>query len=157
VASLKTIRNALAAQITAQCGITCSPRMPDQVNPPQIAILPGAPYAKYGLTLGEHTVAAGLPHVIPVATEYNLIVAVFASRASSVEDAQDTVDTYLGFEPSTVITSVPEAIAFDPSLGSVVEYCECVQVQAYGDVEIAGQHYFQGRIVVSVSAHQDLS
>jgi hypothetical protein len=156
VASISDIRTALASQVQAQTGLPCSQRMPDQVNPPQAVILPGAPYAKYGVTLGEH-IASGLPHAIPVATEYNLVVAVFVSRAPSLEDAQALVDTYLGFEPSDTVVSIPVAIAEDPTLGGVVEWCECVQVHAYGDVEVAGQQYFQGRIVLSVSAHQDLS
>lgn len=157
MASIAAVRAALANQIQVQTGLSVSPRMPDQVNPPQGAILPGAPYAKYGLTLGEHILMSGLPHAVPVPTELNLVVAVFVSRAPSIEDAQATVDTYLGFEPSDTTVSIPEAMAFDPTLGGVVEFCEPLQVQAYGDVEIAGQQYFQGRIAVSVSVHQALS
>lgn len=156
MASIKAIRDALAAQVQAATGLRVSPKMPDQVNPPQGAILPGAPYAKYGVTLGEHSVI-GLPRVIPVATEYQMVIAVFVSRAPSLERAQDTVDQYLGFEPSDSFTSIPEAIAADPTLGGVVEWCEPYQVQAYGDIEIAGQQYFQGRISLTISAHQDLS
>lgn len=153
---ISAVRNALASQIQSLTGLLCTPRMPDQINPPQAAILPGAPYAKYGVTLGEH-IASGLPHAVPVVTELNLVIGIFVSRASSIERAQQQVDQYLGFEPSSSVTSIPDALAEDPSLGGVVEYCEPVVVQAYGDIEIAGQTYFQGRIVLAVSVHQSLT
>jgi hypothetical protein len=120
-----------------------------------VAILPGAPYAKYGVTLGEHQ-ASLLPHSVPAVTELNLVIAIFTSRAPSIERAQQFVDQYLGFEPSSAVVSIPVALAFDPTLGGVVEWCEPMQVQAYGDVEIAGQQYFQGRITCAVSVHQSL-
>lgn len=130
--------------------------MPDQINPPVAVILPGAPYAKYGVTLGAH-IATGLPHTVPAVTELNLVVCIFVSRASSLEQAQQTIDQYLDFEPSNTVVSIPEALEIDPTLGGVVEYCECIQVQAYGDFDIAGQTYFQGRITVAVSIHQSLT
>lgn len=154
MADISAVREALAGQIQALTGLSCAARMPDQVNPPQGAILPGAPYAKYGITLGENLAVLSAP--VPAVTELNLVVAVFTSRAPSVERAQQTVDQYLGFEPSSGVVSIPVALAQDPTLGGVVEYCEPVQVQAYGDVEIAGQQYFQGRLTVAVSVHQSL-
>ena len=157
MADISAVRTALANQIYVQTGLICLPKMPDQINPPVAVILPGAPYAKYGITLGEHSVAMGQPHVVPVVTELNLVVCIFVSRAPSLERAQTMVDQYLGFEPSTATTSIPEALAFDPTLGGVTEYCEPIQVQAYGDVDIAGQTYFQGRLAVAVSVHQSLT
>lgn len=154
MASVKEIRNALATQLQAQTGLTTLPRMPDQINPPVAAILPGIPYVKYGITLGEPLL--GMPNAVPVPSEVNLVVCVFTSRAPSLERAQDFVDTYLGLEPSDTIKSIPLAIFEDPTLGGVVEYCEPLQVQAYGDIEIAGQTYFQGRLTVTVSATQEL-
>ena len=91
---------------------------------------------------------------MPVPAELNLVVAIFESRAPSLERAQDSVDQYLGLEPSSTVKSVPLAIFHDPTLGGIVEFCEPLQVQAYGDVEIAGQTYFQGRITVLVSVTQ---
>lgn len=153
---ISAVRNALASQIQALTGLACVPRMPDQINPPMAAILPGSPYAKYGITLGDH-IATRLPHAIPVVTELNLSVCIFVTRASSLERAQQTVDQYLGFEPSAGVTSIPDALAQDPTLGGVVEFCEPTTVNAYGDIEIAGQTYFQGRLAVIVSVHQSLS
>jgi hypothetical protein len=129
--------------------------MPDQVNPPVAVILPGIPYVKYGITLGESAIGLGVP--VPVPAELNLVVCVFVSRAPSLERAQEQVDQYLGLEPSDSVMSIPLAIFSDPTLGGVAEYCEPLQVQAYGDIEIAGQTYFQGRITVAVSAVQDLN
>jgi hypothetical protein len=153
MASVSEIRTALAAQIQAQTGLTTVPRMPDQINPPMAAILPGLPYVKYGIALGESTI--GLPAPVPVPAEINLVVCIFTSRAPSLERAQQSVDQYLGLEPSDTVKSIPLAIFADPTLGGVVEYCEPVQVHAYGDIEIAGQTYFQGRIAVALSATQD--
>jgi hypothetical protein len=153
MASVSEVRNALAAQIQAQTGLTTVPRMPDQINPPVAAILPGLPYAKYGITFGEPLL--GMPTAVPVPAELNFVVAIFVSRAPSLERAQAAVDQYLGLEPSDTVTSIPLAIFSDPTLGGVVEYCEPLLVQAYGDIEIAGQTYFQGRLTVTVSATQD--
>lgn len=152
---IAAVRAALANQITALTGLPCTPRMPDQINPPQAVLLPGAPYAKYGITLGGHM--ASLGGTIPVVTELNIVVCIFVTRASSVERAQQQVDQYLGFEPSASVTSVPDALAQDPTLGGVVEWCEPLVVQAYGDIEIAGQTYFQGRLLCSISVHQSLA
>jgi hypothetical protein len=63
------------------------------------------------------------------------------------------VDSYLGFEPSETL-SIPMALLHDPTLGGIVEYCEPLLVQGYGDIEIAGQTYFQGRILTTVSVTQ---
>lgn len=154
MADISAVRTALAAQIQSLTGLTCTPRMPDTITPPQAALLPSLPYARYGLTLGGHLASLGAR--VPVVTELNLAVAVFVSRASSVERAQQQVDQYLGFEPSSGVVSIPQAIDEDPTLGGVVEFCEPVNVNAYGDIEIAGQTYFQGRLVVAISVHQNL-
>jgi len=155
VADISAARTALANQIQSLTGLPCTPRMPDQINPPQAALLPSQPYAKYGITLGGHLASLGRP--VPVVTELNMAVCVFVSRAGSVERAQQQVDQYLGFEPSSGVVSIPMAIDEDPTLGGVVEFCEPLTVQAYGDIEIAGQTYFQGRLLVALSVHQDLS
>lgn len=153
MASVNAVKAQLAAQIQAQTGLTTLSLMPDQINPPIAVILPGLPYVKYGITLGEPLL--GMPHAVPVPAEINLVVCVFTSRAPSLERAQAFVDQYLGLEPSDTVKSIPLAIFEDPTLGGVVEYCEPLQVQAYGDIEIAGQTYFQGRLTVTVSATQD--
>lgn len=153
MASVNQVKTALAAQIQAQTGLITAALMPDQINPPMAVILPGSPYVKYGITFGETTV--GLLHHVSVPVDINLVVGVFVSRAPSLERAQAQVDQYLGLEPSDTVKSIPLAIFHDPTLGGVVEFCEPQQVTAYGDVEIAGQQYFQGRITITISADQD--
>jgi hypothetical protein len=152
MASVNQVKTALAAQIQAHTGLTTLSLMPDQINPPIAVILPGAPYIKYGVTLGDSLI--GLPHAVPVPADINLVICVFTSRAPSLERAQQSVDQYLGLEPSDTVTSIPLAIFADPTLGRIVEYCEPLQVIAYGDIEIAGQTYFQGRISVTASVVQ---
>jgi len=60
VADISAARTALANQIQNLTGLPCTPRMPDQINPPQAALLPSQPYAKYGITLGGHLASLGL-------------------------------------------------------------------------------------------------
>ncbi len=155
--SIAEVRAALANQIQLKTGLKMFSEQPDQVNPPCGAILPGSPYVKYGITIGQTSMNAPLGHQIPVPCELNLVVAVYAARSPSLQRAQQTVDSYLGFFPNSSQVSIPMAILADPTLGGVVEYAEPMQVQAYGDVNIAGQDYFQGRITVLVSVTQDLS
>lgn len=155
--SIAAVRAALAAQIQAKTNLKMFTEQPDQINPPCGAVLPGAPYVKYGITLGEPTMNAPIGHQIPVPCEVNLVVAVYMARSPSLQRAQQAVDTYLGFFPNSSQVSIPMAILSDPTLGGVVEYAEPMQVQAYGDINIAGQDYFQGRITVAVSVTQDLS
>lgn len=148
MADFDDVTTALAAQIQSYTGLKFFADMPDQINPPMGAILPGRPLAKYGITLGESALEQ-----IPVPTEYGLSVAVFVSRAPSLQRAQATVKSYLGMKAGL---SIPRAILANPTLDGLVEYVEPLQVDAYGDIEIAGQPYFQGRISVLVSVTQDL-
>lgn len=155
MSSVRQVREALAAQIQSVSGITCVPRMPDQVNPPLAVIGPGSPYAKYGVTMSVPMLGLSPGNRVPAPTELNLVVDVFVARSGSIEDAQALVDQYLGFEPDDTITSIPLAIDSDPTLGGVVEWCVLGQVTAYGDIEYAGQTYFRGRITVAISVAQD--
>lgn len=141
------VKTALASQIQTQTGLITLARMQDQINPPVGVIFPGAPYCKYGITMGETLAAIGRP--VTSIVEMNLVVAVFVSRAPSLERAQDAVDQYL--------VTIPAAMDIDPTLGGVVEYCEPLIVTAYGDVEVAGQTYFHGRLTVAVAVHQSFS
>jgi len=154
--SISQVRAALASQIQEKTGLKTFSEQPDQINPPCGAILPGSPYAKYGITLGEPTMNAPIGNQIPVACDLNLVVAVYTARSPSLQRAQQAVDSYLGFFPNSNQVSIPMAILADPTLGGIVEYAEPMLVQAYGEINIAGQDYFQGRITVAVSVTQDL-
>src|ERR1700727_349677 len=135
--SMSQVRTALATQIQVQTGLKMSPEQPDQINPPCGAILPGAPYVKYGITLGEPVMNMPIGNQIPVPSDVNLVVAVYAARSPSLQRAQQTVDSYLGFFPNSSQVSIPMAILSDPTLGGVVEYAEPMTVQAYGEINIA--------------------
>lgn len=141
------VTTALATQIQTLTGLKMFPEMPDQINPPMGAILPGNPLAKYGITLGEGALFSTNP--VPVPTDYNLVVGIFVSRAPSLQRAQKAVKEYLGMNAGA--SSVPRAILHDPTLGGIVEYCEPMTVTHFGEVNIAGQDYFQGRITVAIS------
>lgn len=157
--SIKAVRVALASQIETITGLTTAPYMPDIITPPMAALLPGAPYARYGITFGEPTIGAAgmpMPSQVPVPTDLNLNIAIFMSRAPSLQDAQESVDNFLGLEPIAGVVSIPQAILSDPTLGGLVEYCEPTQIVAYGDVEVAGQQYFHGRLAVVISVTQDM-
>lgn len=155
MSSIKQVRVALANQIEEYTGLNSSYNMPNIVNPPQAVILPGnSRYVKYGVTLGEG--AMHLPTQIPVPVQLDLVIAVFTSTAPGLDDAQDTVDKYLGLESVDGQMSIPMAIFQDPTLGGIVEYCEPIDVIAYGNISVNDQIFFQGRIAVQVSVTQDL-
>lgn len=141
------VTTALAAQIQNLTGLKMFSEMPDQINPPMGAILPGNPLVKYGITLGEGAMFSVNP--IPVPTDYNLVIGIFVSRAPSLQRAQKNVKEYLGLNGDG--PSVPRAILHDPTLGGLVEYCEPLTVTHFGELNVAGQDYFQGRITVAVS------
>lgn len=138
---------ALATQIQTLTGLKMFPEAPDQINPPAGVIFPGTPLAKYGITLGEGAMFSTNP--IPVPTDYNLVIAVFVSRAPSLQRAQKAVKAYLGMNSGG--PSIPRAILHDPTLGGIVEYCEPMAITQFGAAEYAGQDYFQGRITVAIS------
>lgn len=156
MAGIREVRTALANQIQTVSKIKCSPRMPDTIEPPQAAILPGSPYAKYGVTLGEGTLHMPLGQQMLVPTELNLRVAVFVSRAPSLDRSQALLDEWLGLESSTDTVSIPMALMEDSTLGGIVEYCEPLEVLNYSNYAVAGQTYFMGMISVIVSVTQDL-
>lgn len=153
MATVAQVREALAAYIENVTGLECKPRMVDQVNPPMAAVLPGAPFVTYGVTMGAGLAALGLVNS-PV--EMNMVVLIIASKAGSTERAQAGVDVYLGLDSDDSVTSIPVALALDPTLGGVVEYAMPVSVTTYGQIEVAGQIYFGARLAIQISVTQDL-
>ena len=146
-ATITEARKALAAQLQANIsGVTALPYMPDQVNPPVMAVLPGQPAVQYGLTLGEAMAAQGMQGIM--GGEYNLVILVITTLASSIEEAQETLDSLIGFNGNT--SCVQGAIAEDSTLGGVVDFCVPMAVATYGQIDVAGQTYFGARITVKV-------
>lgn len=158
MASLGAVRQALAAQIQANCvpQLYAVPMPLDQITPPVALVLPSrSNVAKFGICLGEGLVNdAGLPFS---PAEFNLDVLVIVAHASTTDRVQQMLDQWLGFEndidPDTgnQVVSVAFAIAQDPTLGGAVDYAECNSVISYGPVDYNGTQYFGARISVTVS------
>lgn len=118
------------------------------MNPPVIAIAPGAPFAEYGLTLGEQAFLAGDPGATYV-TEYSFVIVILFTLATSLETSQQVTDSYLGMVPGNT-ASIPGAVGKDPTLGGAVDFCEVIQVLTYGQIDWAGQQYFGARVQVKM-------
>ncbi len=150
-ASLSQIRDALANQLTQLTGIDTRPRLPDNITPPMMALMPRDPVVKYDVVMGEHQVAMNAMG-ISVPNEYSFDVVFFTSRAPSIEQAQEEADAVIDNVPmDDGNLPIPLAIAHDTTLGHVVEFCEALNSHSYGQVEVAGQFYFSVRVAVTVS------
>lgn len=146
VTTPKAVKTALAAQITTRTGLTTTRNMPNIVTPPMAAILPGGPYAKFGITFGEGT--AHLPVQVLAPTEMNVVVAIFVQR-TDLPDAQDQVDDYM--------IAVANAIFWDGTLGGAAEWATPINIIAYGDINVNDQTFFHTKIAVNISLEQDMS
>jgi hypothetical protein len=138
MADLTSIRNALAAQITAHTGLRCDGQARDQVTPPMAVILPGVPYLGYGATMDEELTI-------------NLIALIIISDAAPVEKTQRALDAYISLGPAET-ASVPGAILADPTLAGTVDWCEPASATNYGRISYAGQDYFGVRINMVLGA-----
>jgi hypothetical protein len=143
VADLTAIRNALAAQITAQTGLRAQAQVRDQVSPPVALVLPGSPLITYGATLD----GGGIPEAVTI----TLAVIVLISDAAPTEKVQRALDAYLGIGAGEV-TSIAAAIMADNSLGGVVHWCIPLAISTYGRIEYSSVDYFGARLNVQVGA-----
>jgi hypothetical protein len=143
VADLTVIRNALAAQITAQTGLRAQAQVRDQVSPPVALVLPGNPLITFGATMD----GGGMPEAVVL----NLTIALLISDAAPTEKVQRAIDAYLGIGAGETV-SIAGAIMADNSLGGAVHWCIPVAVTSYGRIEFAAETYFGGRLNVSVGA-----
>lgn len=159
MASLGAVRDALAAQITANAvpQLNCVAQPLDQITPPCALVLPSRTnVAKFGICLGEGlTDDSGLP-LTPA--EFNLDILIVVAHASTTERVQQMLDQWLGYQSVTAdadtgnpCVSVPFAVAQDPTLGGTVDFAECNAVVSYGPVDYNGTPYFGARISVVVS------
>lgn len=136
MADLTTIRNALAAQITAQTGLRAMGQARDQVSPPVAVIIPREPLITYGDTMdGTATI--------------NLQVVLLLSDAPPSEKTQRALDAYLGIG-SGEGQSIAGAIMADSSLGGAVHWCVPVSVSSYSRVIYADVPYFGARINMQI-------
>lgn len=156
MANVQAIRQALATQLQDQLNITAVANMPAQITPPLIAVIPGSPYLKYGVTFGEQGDALGA--VMGEAAlsspasknDIMLTVLILISMGIGYESMQPALDALL--EPAGNTGSVPNAIAYDETLGGVVDFIIPLDVSGYGLVSIAGTDYFGAHLRVQVGA-----
>lgn len=150
---LKEIREALASQVSEYTGIDTRPYVPDSITPPMIAVQSDQNYASYGVVIGESVMGDFTGYTEGVGVkEYSLQLLILVSRASSMEQAQEDIDDLIdGDFRGNGKLPVPQAIAIDPTLGGVVDYCESVRVSNVGMIEISGQSYFSARVSLVVS------
>ncbi len=139
MADVKAIRNALAAQVTAQTGLRCTARPGDTIVPPVAIVLPGEPFVRYGDTMDE-------------AVTITMSLVLIISDAAPADQTQQALDSYLGIG-GTQGASIARAILADTSLAGTCEYCEPVTAGNYGRLEYAGQTYFGARINLTIGAH----
>lgn len=138
MADLTAIRNALAAQLTAQTGVRTEAQARDQVSPPMAVIIPREPVIVFGNTM-DGTLAV------------NLQVVLILSDAAPAEKTQRALDAYLGLGTGEG-QSVAGAIMADNSLGGTVQWCVPVSISSYGRISYAGQDYFGARVNVEIGA-----
>jgi hypothetical protein len=132
MADLTTIRNALAAQITAQTGLRTMAQPRDQVSPPVAVIIPREPVITFGDTMdGSLTV--------------NLTAVLLLSDAPPSEKTQRALDAYLGLGAGETV-SIAGAVQADPSLGGAVHSTLPVSVSSYSRVVYADVTYFGARV-----------
>lgn len=150
---IKEIRAALAAQVMEYTGVDTRPYVPDSITPPMIAVQSGSNYAQYGVTIGESVMGdlTGMTDGVGI-KDYTFQLLVLVSRASSMEQAQADIDDLIdGDFRDTGELPIPQAIAIDPTLGGVVDYCVATTVTGVGMIEISGQSYFSARVNLQVS------
>jgi hypothetical protein len=132
------VRDALAAQITANTGLRSMAQPRDQISPPVAVVMPGSPLVSFGDTLDG-------------ALTMNLVVTVIMSDAAPVEKTQRALDSYLGIGRGEEV-SLAQAIMADMTLGGVVQWCVPTTITTYGRIEYAGELYFGGRMNFQLGA-----
>lgn len=152
---ISAVKTALATQLSSLVypQLPVQPKPTDSVNPPCGVIMAGRPYGKYGVTLQGASGFMGAPGAGKTLspTEVNLDVLVVVSHASTLERIIDELDLWLGFEEDGTAVSVAAAIAEDPTLGGVVEWCVPSTVDAPGPITWEGLELFGSRVHLSLS------
>lgn len=136
MASLKTIRQALAAQISTIDGLVVYATVPDAANMPACVVEPDQPGINYLQTFKSQKVI------------WNLALIVLAGRVNEGA-AQDLIDDYISPDGDK---SIPGKIESDQTLGGVVDYCVATQLSRYGRFEIGDLHYLGAQIDLEVRA-----
>lgn len=154
--NITSVRTALAAQIgrLAYPPLRSLPEPEDQINPPVGIVMPGRPYLTYGTTLQGETGFLGQPVAGQqlAALEFQLDYLIIVTHASTLERIEQSLDAWLGFEFDNTIVSVPAAVAADPTLGGVVDWCMPSTADPPGPLEWNGHMFFGSRIHFNFSS-----
>ena len=135
--TLTEIRDALAQQIDNLVpGLRTASTVPGTINPPVAIVTPN----QSGLINYQEIMSSGL-------ATWTMRVYIIVGAVSD-RNAQTTLDGFLSPEGES---SVPSAIASDPTLGGVVEYAVCTSAQKYGELQYAGVSYLGCEISVEAS------
>jgi hypothetical protein len=115
-----------------------------------LLVIPRSPVAKFGVCMGEDIIQADGKPMSP--TEFTISGFLVVARADTMANVQDNLDKWLGSVNTGTNVSVEQAIAMDPKLGGLVEWCITSVADGYGPIEWAGSLYFGARLNWSVSA-----
>jgi hypothetical protein len=126
--NLSKIRLALADQITAGTGLRCEAEPRDQVSPPVVLVLPGAPFITYADSMQG-------------TTQLTLTLLVVVSDAAPLPASQARLDALLGIGAGEE-QSIAGSLAIDPTLGGAVHWCVPVSVTQYGRIQVGGVGMF---------------
>lgn len=135
MASLTSIRSALASTVDNVPNLRVFSTFQQQINPPAAIIAP-----QPGQMITFDTIDNSLSYLLRI-----ILLVSYAEDQSS----QSTMDALLD---SSGGNSVLGALRADPSLGGQVSFCIPVSVFGYGLLEWAGQTYFGTTIIVQIVA-----
>lgn len=135
VADLQACRNALAAALGAIPNLRVFADYQSQINPPTAIIVPQPQQALRFDALGG-------------SVSYLLRIILLGSYTEDVS-SQALMDSWLA---TTGSSSIAAALAANPTLGGVVDYCNMESVRGYGLMEWAGQQYLGSQILLTVAA-----
>jgi len=132
------IASALANTVAEGTGLRTSAQVKDTVNVPIAFVLPGNPFITYADTMDG-------------AVKMSWAVVLLLSDAPPTDKVQRALNAYLGIGPGEG-NSIPEALAANPTLGGVVEWCVPLAITSFNRVEWNSVIFFGGRLNVSVGA-----
>lgn len=147
---------ALANQIGtyARPALRSLPEPEDSVTPPVGVVMPGNPYVVYGQTLEGATGWLGDPSLGEALSPrlFNLDYIIAIAKASTLDRQEAMLNSWLGFQNDAQAVSVVAAVAVDPTLGGIVEWCVPTSADRPGPLDWNGLMLFGTRIHFNLSA-----
>ena len=134
MASISSLRTALATNLGTISGLRTSPEMPDNPNPPIALVRPVT--VEY-----NQAMARGM-------TKYNFTVVVIVGRAEE-RTAQRSLDAYCS---STGTSSIKNAVESDKTLGGNAYDCRVSEMRNYTPIQLNEGTYLAAEFAVEVFA-----